>query len=152
MYIGNTPTSQNFTSGTDYFNGDGTTVAFPLSRSVNSPNDIEVFVNNVAQQPNSGYTVLGTALTFTAAPSSGTSNIYVRYLSTATISYGSGTSSTQTVGTAQINPYNMIYTNNSVLTTSYTLPASINGMVTGPYTVNTGVTLTISTGSTFVVV
>jgi hypothetical protein len=150
MYIGNTPTSQNFTSGTDYFNGTGSATAFTLSRSVNSPNDIEVFVNNVAQQPNTGYTVLGTALTFTAAPSSGTSNIYVRYLSTATISY-TGTT-TQTVGTAQLNPFNMVYTNSNTLTTSYTLVAGINGMVTGPYTINTGVTLTIATGSRFVVV
>jgi hypothetical protein len=150
MYIGNTPTSQNFTSGTDYFNGNGSTTGFTLSRSVNSPNDIEVFVNNVAQQPNTGYTVLGTALTFTGAPSSGTSNIYVRYLSTATISY-TGTT-TQTVGTAQINPFNMVYTNSNTLTTSYTLVAGINGQVAGPYTINTGVTLTISTGSRFVVV
>lgn len=150
MYIGNTPTSQNFTSGTDYFNGNGSTTAFTLSRQVNSPNDIEVFVNNVAQQPNTAYSVLGTALTFTAAPSSGTSNIYVRYLSTATISY-TGTTA-QTVGTAQLNPFNMVYTNSNTLTSNYTLPASINGHVAGPYTINTGVTLTISTGSRFVVV
>jgi hypothetical protein len=150
MYIGNTPTTQNFTSGTDYFNGNGSTTAFTLSRQVNSPNDVEAFVNNVAQQPNSGYTISGTTITFTSAPSTGTSNIYVRFLSTTTQSIAGA--STQTVGTAQLNPYNMVYTNSNTLTANYTLPGGINGQVAGPYTINTGVTLTISTGSRFVVV
>lgn len=80
-YIGSTPTSQNFISGTDYFNGTGSQTAFTLTRPVNSVNDVEVVVNNVIQQPNS-YTVSGTTLTLSAAPSSGTSNVYVRYLAT----------------------------------------------------------------------
>lgn len=80
-YLGSTPTTQSFIAGTDYFNGTGAQVAYTLSRSVNSVDDIEVIVNNVEQSP-STYTAAGTALTFSAAPSSGTSNIYVRYLST----------------------------------------------------------------------
>lgn len=83
-YIGNTPTTQSFISGTDYFNGTGSQTAFTLSRTVNSPNDVEAVVNNVVQQPNSGYTISGTTITFTSAPSAGSSNIYVRYLSTTT--------------------------------------------------------------------
>lgn len=83
-YFGNTPTTQNFTSGTDYFSGTGSQTAFTLTRVVNSPNDIEVVINNVVQQPNSAYTLNGTTITFTSAPSTGTQNIYVRYLSTAT--------------------------------------------------------------------
>ena len=39
--------------------------------------DIEVFVGNVRQDPNSAYTLSGTTLTFTGAPPSGTNNIYV---------------------------------------------------------------------------
>jgi len=81
-YIGSTPTTQSFISGTDYFNGTGSQTAFTLTRTVNSVNDIEAVVNNVVQQPNSAYTLSGTTITFTSAPSSGTSNIYVRYLST----------------------------------------------------------------------
>jgi len=84
-YIGSTPTTQSFIAGTDYFNGNGSTVNFTLSRSVNSVNDIEVIVNNVEQIP-SGYSVSGTTLTFSAAPSAGTSNVYVRYLSTTILS------------------------------------------------------------------
>ena len=83
-YIGSTPTSQNFTSGTDYFNGTGSQTAFTLSRIVNSVNDIEVVINNVTQQPNTAYTISGTTITFTSAPSAGSGNIYVRYLSTTT--------------------------------------------------------------------
>ena len=83
-YIGSTPTTQSFIEGTDYFNGDGSTTAFTLSRSVVSPNDIMAVVNNVVQQPNSAYTISGTTITFTSAPSSGTSNVYVRYMSTTT--------------------------------------------------------------------
>lgn len=81
-YIGSTPTSQNFTSGTDYFSGTGSQTAYTLTRTVNSVNDIEVVINNVVQQPSTAYTLSGTTITFTSAPSSGTNNIYVRYLAT----------------------------------------------------------------------
>lgn len=80
-YLGSPPASQAFAPGTDTFSGDGTTVAFTLSRNVATVNDILVIVNNVEQQP-SNYTVASNVLTFSAAPSSGTNNIYVRYLST----------------------------------------------------------------------
>ena len=95
-YIGSTPTTQSFIAGTDYFNGTGSAVNFTLSRSVNSVNDIEVIVNNVEQIP-SGYSVSGTTLTFSAAPSAGTSNVYVRYLSTTLQTIGVSAGSTQSI-------------------------------------------------------
>lgn len=60
------------------FNGDGTTTAFNLNRPVDSVTSIEVLVNNVQQSPfDSSYSVSGSTLTFSEAPSVGTSNIYV---------------------------------------------------------------------------
>jgi len=81
-YLGNNPSTQSFTSGTDYFSGTGSQTAYTLTRTVNSVNDIEVVINNVVQQPSTAYTLSGTTITFTSAPSSGTNNIYVRYLAT----------------------------------------------------------------------
>jgi hypothetical protein len=80
-YLGSTPASQFFAPGTDTFSGTGSQTAFTLSRNVATVNDILVVVNNVDQQP-SHYTVLNNVLTFSPAPSAGTNNIYVRYLST----------------------------------------------------------------------
>ena len=59
------------------FNGDGSTTAFTLDIAPSSVFDIEVFVGNVRQDPNSAYGISGTTLTFTGAPPSGTNNIYV---------------------------------------------------------------------------
>ena len=59
------------------FNGDGSTTDFTLDVAPSSTLDIEVFVANVRQDPNSAYTLSGTTLTFTGAPPSGTNNIYV---------------------------------------------------------------------------
>jgi hypothetical protein len=71
---------QALTIANDSFNGDGSTVAFTLSQTVGSVNDIEVLVDNVQQSPyDSSYSVSGTTLTFSGAPSTGTNNIYVIY-------------------------------------------------------------------------
>ena len=59
------------------FSGDGSTTAFTLDVAPSSTLDIEVFVGNVRQDPNSAYTLSGTTLSFTGAPPSGTNNIYV---------------------------------------------------------------------------
>ena len=59
------------------FSGDGSTTAFTLDIAPSSVFDIEVFVENVRQDPNSAYGISGTTLTFTGAPPSGTNNIYV---------------------------------------------------------------------------
>ena len=59
------------------FSGDGSTTAFTLDIAPSSVFDIEVFVENVRQDPNSAYGISGTTLTFNGAPRSGTNNIYV---------------------------------------------------------------------------
>ena len=104
-YIGSTPASQGFTPGIDYFNGNGSTLAFTLSRNVTSVYQVEVVVNNVIQNPSSAYTVLNNTITFTSAPLTGTNNIYVQYvtLNSSLAQPGAGT-----VGTPQLGNVNTI--------------------------------------------
>jgi len=76
-YLGVAPAGTFGTSAKDRFSGDGSTTAFTMTQSPGSVNKIDVFVDNVRQEPTEAYTVGGTTLTFTAAPDSGTNNIYV---------------------------------------------------------------------------
>ena len=80
-YLGPPPSQKLATPTSQYFSGNGSTTAFTLNRPVNVAEDLNVFVNNVAQQPGSGksYTATGTTLTFDAAPDAGTNNVYVVY-------------------------------------------------------------------------
>ena len=98
-YIGNTSTTQAFTPAVDFFNGNGSTTAFTLSRPVASVAQVQAVISNVPQKPGDAFTVSGNTITFTSAPPSGTQNIYVYYTSpiTQVIAPGQGT-----VGTAQI--------------------------------------------------
>ena len=78
-YVGNPIDTQNTFQSLvgKRFSGDGSETEFTLDVAPSSTLDIEVFVGNVRQDPNSAYTVSGTTLTFTGAPPSGTNNIYV---------------------------------------------------------------------------
>jgi len=60
--------------------GNGSATPITLDNSVSSVNDIIVTLNGIAQKPSTDYTVSGTTLTFTTAPSSAM-NILVYYLS-----------------------------------------------------------------------
>lgn len=98
-YIGNTVQNQNYVPAIDYFNGDGSTVAFTLSRPVASVAAVQAVISNVPQNPGSAFSVSGSTITFTSAPPSGTANIYVYYTSpnTQVVQPGQGT-----VGTTQL--------------------------------------------------
>ena len=80
-YLGPPPSQKLATPTSQYFSGNGSATAFTLNRPVNVSEDLNVFVNNVPQEPGSGksYTATGTTLTFDAAPASGTNNVYVVY-------------------------------------------------------------------------
>jgi hypothetical protein len=82
------------------FSGDGSTTAFTLDVAPSSTLDIEVFVGNVRQDPNSAYTLSGTTLTFTGAPPSGTNNIYVVHQAK---SVGTITPGANSVGVTELN-------------------------------------------------
>ena len=82
------------------FNGDGSTTDFTLDVAPGSTLDIEVFVGNVRQDPNSAYTLSGTTLSFTGAPPSGTNNIYVVHQAK---SVGTITPGANSVGVTELN-------------------------------------------------
>jgi hypothetical protein len=87
-YIGNTPQNQGFTPAIDYFNGNGVTVTFTLSRPIASVAQVIVAVDNVIQNPSSAFGVVGNSITFTSAPLAGTNNIWVEYTSLITTYQG----------------------------------------------------------------
>ena len=105
-YLGNTPSQQAFAPAVDYFNGNASTVAFTLSRPVASVAQVQVTIENVPQNPSSSFTVSGSTITFTSAPPSGTSNIYVQYTSpiTQVIAPGQGTVNTTQLGSITTIP------------------------------------------------
>jgi len=76
-YIGAEPTTAAFPF--DQFSGDGTTTAFTLTYAPASTTSIMVAISGVVQNPNL-YSVVGTTLTFSPAPPTGTNNIAVLYL------------------------------------------------------------------------
>ena len=102
--IGNSATQQAFTPAIDYFSGNGSTTAFTLSRPVASVAQVQVTIDNVAQNPSSAYTVSSNTITFTSAPLSGTNNIYVYYTSPITdvIAPGQGTVTTTSLNTSSL--------------------------------------------------
>ena len=90
-YIGN-PHGTGFSKiDSQQFSGTGSATAFTIRHPVGQPEHVEVYVNNVRQDPHSAYTVSGTTLTFTEAPGNATNNIYVVYIGGA-------------IGTADIPP------------------------------------------------
>ena len=80
-YIGQKPATTITVPTSQSFNGDGSTTAFTLNKGVTVGEELEVFVDNVQQQPGStfSYTATGTTLTFDEAPPTGTDNVYVIY-------------------------------------------------------------------------
>jgi hypothetical protein len=87
-YIGNTVQNQGFAPAIDYFNGNGVTVTFTLSRPIASVAQVIVAIDNVIQNPSSAFNVVGNSITFTSAPLSGTNNIWVEYTSLITTYQG----------------------------------------------------------------
>ena len=141
-YIGN-QTASNFNSipSVQRFNGDGSDTTFTLSKTVSNVQDILVSVDGVIQDT-SAYTIPdGTTLTFSAAPSSGTGNIFVNYLA---LTDGSVTAPEANKGNFKHG--GMFRTNAQSLDSDVTIAATENANVTGPLTIASGSTLTIESG------
>ena len=76
-HLGTQPPTGFKTTTKQSFSGDNSTTAFTLNRASSSSTDLEVFVDNIQQEPTTAYSVSGTTLTFTEAPPTGTNNVYV---------------------------------------------------------------------------
>jgi len=128
------------------FNGDGSDTTFALGRTIGSVQEILVSVDGVVQD-SSAYTVPdGSTLTFSAAPSSGTNNIFVYFLE---LSAGTVTPTAEFKGNFKNG--GMFRTNAQALDTNITILATENAQVTGTLTVNSGITLTVNDGGRLVV-
>jgi len=124
------------------FNGTGSQTAFTMSVTPANSASVIIAISGVVQDP-STYTVSGTTLTFSTAPPAGTDNISCRYLALPTTTTGTG---------AVINATNGIIINNQTISASYTIPVGSNAMSTGPVTAASGVTVTVSAGSRYIVI
>jgi hypothetical protein len=124
------------------FNGTGSQTVYTMSVTPANSASVIIAISGVVQDP-STYTVSGTTLTFSTAPPAGTDNISCRYLALPTTTTGTG---------AVINATNGIIINNQTITASYTIPVGSNAMSTGPVTAASGVTVTVSTGSRYIVI
>ena len=146
-FIGNTP-AKNFhdVPSVERFNGDASATTFTMGRSVGNVQDVLVSVDGVVQDT-AAYSVSGTQIVFSAAPSSGTGNIFVNFLG---VTDGSTTPPAVNKGTFKGD--GIFRTNVQSLNTSTTILATENANVTGPFTVASGVTLTIESGGTLVTV
>ena len=114
-YLGSTPNA-SFSSRTKQdFTANGSTTAFTLSSAVASPNDIEVFVGNVRQEPTDAYTVNGTTLTMSEAPATGM-NFYVLFkgLEENSVVPADGIITAPKLHSSALNPITLDASNNKV--------------------------------------
>ena len=146
-YTGNTvPANFQAPPAVVRFNGDGSDTTFALGRTIGSVQDILVSVDGVIQD-SAAYTVPdGSTLTFSAAPSSGTNNIFVYFLE---LSGGTITPTAEFKGNFKNG--GMFRTNAQSLTANTTILATENAQVTGTLTIDSSVTLTVNSGGRLVV-
>jgi len=159
-YIGN-QASTNFSSlAKQVITGNGGT-SYTLTTAVANANELEIFVNNVRQEPGVAYTVSGTTLTMTGNVAS-SDDFYVVYqgkavqtttpppdsITAAMLASGTAGSFLGDSGSALGN---IIRVHEKELNTSVTIAANTNGLCAGPLNLATGVTITVSTGATLVV-
>lgn len=149
------PTKQDLTGAT------GTSLT--LTHAVSSNEGIDLYINNVRQEPGTAYTVAGTAVTLTGTVVS-TDDIYVVYNSLAlqttvppdgsitTAKFASGV----TLGAGYFQGENgatgdttnglgdIFRVHETQLDTNVTIAANNNALCAGPLTVATGVTITVN--------
>ena len=161
-YLGN-PLATAFSTINKQDLTGGTGTSFTLDYSVGSSQDIEVFVNNVRQEPGVAYTANGTSLTMTGSIVA-TDDFYVVFQGKAqqTVVPGAGTI-TQSMFAAGLNlgagyfqgnngttgdttngKGDIFRVNAQTLTSNVTIATADNATAAGPLTIDTSVTLTVN--------
>ena len=147
-YIGNSlnrglasPTKQVIT-------GDGGS-SYTLDSPVGNAQEVEVFVNNVRQEPGVAYTVSGTALTMTGIVSS-SDDFYVVFQGKAVT--GLKHSPEENLTAKNFVNTGVFYENAQTVSENHTVGSTRNAMSAGPVTIQSGVTVTVETGGRWVVV
>lgn len=156
-YIGNQQT-QGFSSipaKQDLTGAAGTTLT--LTHAVASPEAIDLFINNVRQEPTTAYSTAGTAVTLTGSVVA-SDDIYVVYnalaLQTSVPPDGSVTSAKldpnlvlgggSFLGDSGGGTADIFRVHQAELNTDVTVVANTNALCAGPLTVATGVTVTVN--------
>ena len=150
--------------------GNGTAGPYTLNYSAGGNQEIEVFVNNVRQEPGVAYTANGTVLTMTGAVAS-TDDCYAVFQGKAqqTVVPGAGTI-TQSMFAAGLSlgagyfqgengaagdttngKGDIFRVHEQELNTDVTIAATDNALCAGPLTIATGVTLTVTSGGNLVI-
>jgi hypothetical protein len=165
-YIGTAPVVGQYRK-LDTISGsfNGSTVTFNLTVSgaavsAGTAQQLLISLGGVIQNPNTDYTVSTNTITFTTAPAAGLTFFGILMGDTLNI----GTPSDGTITRAKLaNDFTgatgasgsddqVFYLNKKTVTASYTIPANYNAGTFGPCTINTGVTVTIPTGSSWVII
>ena len=171
-YLGNEPQFTEYPS--KFFNGDGSAMTVTLDYAPPSLASILVFIDGV-RQDTTAYTLSGTSLTFTGSVATGTNNVQVVHLGMG-VDVGTPANSSvtaaklSTTGSASNYTYlrgdmawagfqptgssgeGVFYENETQVDNNYSIPASTNAMSAGPVTVASGVTVTITSGTTWTIV
>ena len=176
-YVGNEPIELYVSKRSQSLTGNGTTGPYTLTHAVSAEQDLEVFVNNVRQEPGVAYTASGTALTMTGTVAS-TDDFYVVYdgfahgtttpddgtITTAKLANGSVTQAkiasgvqlgagyflgeNGTTGDTTNGLGDIFRVHEAQLDTNVTIAANTNASANGPLTLNA--TLTINGALTIV--
>ena len=137
-YIGTQPIGGPFKS--EFFSGDGSTVAFNLAYGTGNESSVIVSISGVKQQTNT-YALINGQLVFTEAPPSGYNNIEIVYMG----------------DRVMVNPYlsadtqGIVRINANILTENVSITTGYNASSAGPLTIANNVTVTIANNSTWTI-
>ena len=151
-YLGLSPAVQTTAMAYQDLTG-GTGTSFTLDHPAGNAAEIEVFVNNVRQEPTVAYTVSGTSLSMTGSIVA-TDDFYVNFQGKALVtSTGGGGGGTFKGENGEINSGggDIFRVHQQQLDTNTTIDADENALAAGPLTIATGVTLTVTTGGNLVI-